>query len=75
MTRLTSRDYLMAAALAACVGAAGLAYEWYQNRPRFALEQSQLILEALPTGQEQEAVYRIHNLTGNVLRIVGAESG
>jgi hypothetical protein len=73
--KLTLRDLGFAAVIVSIVGGIGLVYDWYQNRPRFAIEQTQLVLEALPTGQEQEAVYRIHNLTGNVMRIVGAESG
>jgi len=73
--KLTFRDLGFVVTIATLVGAAGWGYRWYQNRPRFAIEQAQLVLEALPAGQENEAVYRIHNMTGNVMRIVSAESG
>lgn len=47
--------------------------DWQASRPRFSFEASEFVLFDLPTGEARPLEYRVHNMTGNVMRVVGAE--
>ena len=51
----------------------GLVYDYYESRPRFAIDEPDRVFDSLPTGQPHSFTYRIHNMTGNPMRVVGAE--
>ena len=66
---------VMVVSLLAALACGGMAfYEWRESRPRYSFERTHIVLENIPTGLPQHLEYRIHNLTGNPMRIVGAES-
>lgn len=62
--------------MAACIVTIGglLLLEWRDSRPKYSFDQTHVVLTDIPTGVPRPIEYRIHNLTGKPMRIVGAES-
>ena len=58
-------------AAAACAGAA--AYDLWPEAPSYAVEEPERVFANLPVGETLQYSYRIRNLTGKPMRVVGAE--
>ena len=71
MKRIGMSGWLLAAF--AAVAGGGLALDWYESRPQFAIDEPDAVFANLKVGELHEYSYRIRNLSDRPMRIVGAE--
>ena len=46
--------------------------DWRDAQPRFSFDRTSVVLNDLPTGLPNQFELRLHNHTGDVIRVVGS---